>query len=172
MYYIKFLFRFSDKYKERQGGSMDIGKTEYALAQASSYRNLNSAIISSYSTPAYAAGFSGLNAQLLYKIYDSMAITPSVLKSYYDKMTDADTEKTSTDGAETGTDAAATTADDATEEAADKPVAYQTQLGENRGYDYDRIKKIYDEMTEFYSKPENSNKTFHPSAAAGLDVAT
>lgn len=152
MYLIKFFFRFSDKYKERQDIFMDIGKTEFALAQASSYRNLNSAIISSYSTPAYSTEFSGLNAQLLYKIYDSMAITPSVLKSYYEKMTDAGTGTTP----ET--------------KAVEASAPYQTQLGDNRGYDYDRVRKLSEEMKVFYDKPENSGKTFIPAASPGLDV--
>jgi len=119
----------------------------------------------------------------MYKIYDFKAISGSVAKAYYDKMAVAEEEdatslakqledlkaekaaleKEAAATSEDTTDASAATDESAADETATEPAlpAYQTQMADGKGYDYEAVKKYYDEIAAFYST-HSSYESYSP----------
>jgi hypothetical protein len=102
-----------------------------------------------------------LNADLLYRVYDMKAISPATLSSYLNKMQEAQDGGTKETETVTEPEKAKSEEPVAQEEpAVETQTGYVSLLAEGRGYDLDAIKKIQDDMTKFYSNPDNKYKTY------------
>ncbi|OGS35816.1 MAG: hypothetical protein A2293_03275 [Elusimicrobia bacterium RIFOXYB2_FULL_49_7] len=145
-------------------------KLELSLALSANLKNQNTSLLNGLGN-SYSSGSVGLGSSLLYKIYDNKAITPSILNDYYAKMKAAlaqESEDATTTAVTDEQDAETVKSDDSKTSMAS--AVYQPQMSEGRGYDYESVRKLYEDMLNFYSKPENAFKVYQPPAESSLDV--
>ncbi len=114
---------------------------------------LSSSLLGGVSGDAYIGGIS---ANLLAKVYDFKAISPTTLSSYLKKVESAEQDEIGDESSKnTSAVSVQENGDDTTPE-----YGYVSQLQDGRGYDLDALNAIKEKMDEFYSKPENKYKNY------------
>jgi len=145
--------------------------TQDAKTQKLDYALATSALNKSFSLNLLGAipeqSNNGLTSALMYQIYDSKALTVSVLEAYKKRLDASESleEEKNQDSSETTDASEGAAADTETAESATPTPAYMPGIEAGRGYNAEAVRKYYDEMAAWYADPKNAGKNYAPATS-------
>ena len=131
------------------------------LAISQQQASLNSSIISSLGTSSTAStSNSGLSSDFLYNLYQSKMITPQEREIYFDKLKAQSTDTTDSTSNNTTANGLTNQASSTLDELLSNPTTSLPDFSTSAGYDTEAVKKIYQDMQNWYSKPDNEYRDY------------